>query len=98
MRRFILSSLLLVAAPLWAEEPGATNSIATDAKHPKRGPLVDINSASVDELKTLPGVTDDIAKRIVAGRPYSAKDQLVKHNIVDKGQYAKLRALVQAKK
>lgn len=58
---------------------------------------LDINSASEDDLKTLPGVTDEIAKKIVAGRPYTGKDQLFKQNIVDKDEYAKIRNLIHAK-
>lgn len=94
--RTIVLSLLLVATPALAEEPATSNSAALDAKHP-RAKVVDINSASVDELKLLPGVTDDVAKKIVAGRPYTGKDQLLKQNIVDKDEYAKIRPLIHAK-
>jgi DNA uptake protein ComE-like DNA-binding protein len=98
MRPFALSLLLLVAAPLLAEEKsGDTNSVAIDAKHPKRPAPMDLNSATVDELKTLPGITDELAQKIIAGRPYSGKDQLLKQSIVDKAAYEKIRPLVIAK-
>jgi hypothetical protein len=58
---------------------------------------MDINTASEDQLKTLPGVTDDVVKKIVAGRPYTGKDQLLKQNIVDKDEYGKIRPLIVAK-
>ena len=58
---------------------------------------MDINTASADQLKSLPGMTDDIAKKIIAARPYTGKDQLVKQNIVDKDEYAKIRPLIIAK-
>jgi competence protein ComEA len=96
MRPFALSLLLLVAAPLLAEEKsGDTNSVAIDAKHPKRPAPMDLNSATVDELKTLPGITDELAQKIVAGRPYAGKDQLLK--LIDKAAYEKIRPLVIAK-
>ena len=59
--------------------------------------LVDINSASKDELKTLPGVTDEVAAKIIAGRPYLSKAHLLTRKIVEAGEYGNLRTLVIAK-
>jgi hypothetical protein len=59
--------------------------------------LVDINSASSDQLKALPGVDDALAGKIVAGRPYTGKDQLLKQKLVDADEYKKLRPLIVAK-
>jgi competence protein ComEA len=100
MRTLILSSLLLVAAPAFAQEKTDTTTkseTTTTTKKPKRSELMDLNTASADQLKTLPGMTDDIAKKIIAARPYTGKDQLLKQNIVDKDEYAKIRPLVVAK-
>lgn len=58
---------------------------------------VDINKASIKQLKKLPGVTDEIAAKIVAGRPYASKADLVTHNIVDSGVYGGIRQSVVAK-
>lgn len=59
--------------------------------------LVDINSAKKEELKTLPGVTDEVAARIIAGRPYLSKAHLLTRNIVDAAEYENLRTQVIAK-
>ncbi|MEI7538335.1 MAG: helix-hairpin-helix domain-containing protein [Comamonadaceae bacterium] len=59
--------------------------------------LVDINSANKEELKTLPGVTDEVAAKIIAGRPYLSKAHLLTHKIVDAGEYENLRTRVIAK-
>ena len=59
--------------------------------------LVDVNSASKDELKTLPGVTDEVAAKIIAGRPYLSKAHLLTRKIVDAGGYENIRTLVIAK-
>lgn len=56
--------------------------------------LVDINSASVAELKKLPGITDAEASKIVAGRPYGSKAWLVTHKIIPAGVYEGLKQQV----
>ena len=83
MRTLLLSSLLVLALPAFAGEGQAK-------------PL-DINAASRGELKTLPGVTDAIAGKIVAGRPYTGKEQLVEQKIVAAGEYARIRPLIVAR-
>ena len=109
--RTIVLSLLLVAAPALAQDktpPAAAppkteaktetkSETKTETKKLKRSELMDINTATADQLKTLPGITDDIAKKIIAARPYTGKDQLLKQKIVDKDEYAKVRPLIVAK-
>lgn len=56
--------------------------------------LVNINGASKDELKTLPGVDDALAAKIIAGRPYGSKAHLLTRKIIDAGQYENVRGLV----
>jgi len=52
---------------------------------------IDLNSATKDELATLPGVGDATAQKIIDGRPYRAKNELVSKNIVSQSEYDQIK-------
>ena len=58
---------------------------------------IDINSASRAQLKTLPGIGDGEAERIVAGRPYLSKADLASKHVIPTGVYLSLKNRVIAK-
>ena len=55
---------------------------------------MDINTASVDQLRTLPGIGDTYARRIVQGRPYTSKNQLVTRGILPRNVYDKVQNMI----
>jgi DNA uptake protein ComE-like DNA-binding protein len=59
--------------------------------------LIDINSATEAELRTIPGIGEAYAKKIIAGRPYKGKDELVQKKILPKGVYDKVKDQIVAK-
>lgn len=68
--------------------PNDAKSVSTvKRKHVARAKLVDINTATKLELKRLPGISDEEADKIIAGRPFGSKAWLVTRNIIPKDTY-----------
>lgn len=59
--------------------------------------LIDINSASAEELQTIKGIGDVYAKKIIENRPYRGKDELVSKKVLPKGVYDKVKGHIIAK-
>jgi DNA uptake protein ComE-like DNA-binding protein len=77
--------------PSSAPPPAATAGTTSKKATSPAAALVDINSASLAQLKTLPGIGEAEAARIVAGRPYLSKADLAVKEVIPTGIYVSLK-------
>jgi len=59
--------------------------------------LIDINTATAEQLKALPGIGDAYSEKIIKGRPYQRKDELVQKNIIPRAAYENIKYKIVAK-
>jgi len=102
--RFFTLLVLVLLLPFALAQTGAKQSPAAGQQSSSStkssataSSKIDINSATKNELQTLPGVGDATAQKIIDHRPYKAKNELLNKKIVPKTTYDKIKEQIVAR-
>jgi len=100
IRALAVTLALLLLAGICVGQSGSSGKAAPSkggAMASQASDLVDINSATKAQLSALPGIGDKYSDKIIAGRPYANKSQLVSKKVLPQGVYNKISSMIIAK-
>jgi competence protein ComEA len=93
----LFASALIGLSPAWTQAAETTKKPPEAKTTPSKTNRLDINTASADELKGLRGINEAQAKKIVEGRPYKRRGELVSKKVLTQETYDKIKDQISTK-
>ncbi len=97
LRVLVAVFLLLAVVGAASFAPLSSSLVIAATEKAGQADLLDINTATVEQLKALPGIGDAYTEKIIKGRPYARKDELVQKKILPRATYEGIKYKIVAK-
>ena len=97
LRVLIAVFLLLAVVGAASFTPLSSSLVIAATEKAGQADLLDLNTATADQLKALPGIGDAYSEKIIKGRPYQRKDELVQKKILPRVTYENIKYKIVAK-
>ena len=97
LRVFVGACVLLAVMGSGVSIPLGPSAVIAATEKAGQADLLDINTATAEQLKALPGIGEVYAEKIIKGRPYARKDELVQKNILSRNKYEGIKYKIVAR-
>jgi competence protein ComEA len=97
LRVLVAVFLLLAVVGAASFAPLGPRAVIAATEKAGQTDLLDLNTATAEQLKALPGIGDAYSEKIIKGRPYQRKDELVQKKILPRATYEGIKYKIVAK-